>query len=156
MKIAIPIDADGNVDPRWGRARYVAIAETDPLHRLAGFSTHLVRWDELHDAGTHGAHHARIVRFLREQEADAVAAAHLGPGIARSIDKMGLVVLTGAAGDARSLAQAAAPKIAAEIERRAAAGPDGIATRTAQATQASQSEQSANGGFARGSLPIVP
>ena len=122
MKIAIPVDTDGNVDHRWGKAHYVAIAETDASGKLSDFTTHAVRWDELHDEGGHGQHHARIIRFLREQEADAVMVNHMGNGIAHSIDRLGLIILAGAAGDARSLAQVAAGAIAEEMERREAAG----------------------------------
>lgn len=66
MFIAIPVTDDGMVDPRWGRARSVAVAEVDENNKLVSWMRHVVRWDELHDEGAHGQHHARIIRFLRE------------------------------------------------------------------------------------------
>ncbi|MBR5950900.1 MAG: hypothetical protein IKZ87_05655 [Actinomycetaceae bacterium] len=110
MIIAIPVTDDGVVDPRWGRARSVAIAEVNDDNKLVSWRAHVVRWDELHDEGAHGQHHARIIRFLRENSVDVVVVGHMGPGIAHSINKMGILIMTGAHGDARSLVQAVAPQ----------------------------------------------
>ena len=118
MIIAIPVTDDGLVDPRWGRARSVAVAELDENDKLVSWQSHVVRWDELHDESAHGQHHARIIRFLRENAVQAVLVGHMGPGIAHSIDKMGILIGSGAQGDARALAQAVAPQLREEMERR--------------------------------------
>ena len=60
-----------------------------------------VAWDEAHDTGTEGAHHARIVRFLKDHEVGAVVVGHMGAGMHHTIQKMGLAVHTGAEGNAR-------------------------------------------------------
>lgn len=44
-------------------------------------------WDVLHDQGGEGAHHARIVRFLREHK--VVVASRIGPGKRRTVDSAG-------------------------------------------------------------------
>ena len=118
MIIAIPVTDDGLVDPRWGRARSVAVAELDENNKLVAWQSHVVRWDELHGEGGHGQHHARIIRFLRENSVEAVLVGHMGPGIAHSIDKMGILIGTGAQGDARALVQAAASQLREELARR--------------------------------------
>ena len=61
-----------------------------------------VSWSRLHDEGTPGSHHARVVTFLREHEVAAVVANHIGDGMVRTLDTMGLPVLLGAVGDARA------------------------------------------------------
>lgn len=129
MIIAIPVTDDGMVDPRWGRARSVGIAEVDENDKLVSWKRHVVRWDELHDEGTHGQHHGRIIRFLRENAVQAVLVGHMGPGIAHSIDKMGILIGTGAQGDARALAQAIAPQLREEMARRSTSGsPTAVAS----------------------------
>jgi predicted Fe-Mo cluster-binding NifX family protein len=66
-----------------------------------------VDWDVLHDQGTEGAHHAGIARFLRDNQVQAIAAAHPGPGKHRMLSAMAIRVVTGMGGDARSAARAA-------------------------------------------------
>ena len=107
MRVCIPVTGDGQIDPRWGRAARVAIAEVRD-GQVADWQEHDVGWGELHDAGTEGSHHARVARFLREQRVEAVVAHHMGEGMRRMLDKMGLQVRLGAAGDARPAAVAAA------------------------------------------------
>ncbi|MBP3222712.1 MAG: NifB/NifX family molybdenum-iron cluster-binding protein [Actinomycetaceae bacterium] len=104
MYIALPVTDHGDIDSRWGRAHFLAIAETDAdTDKLVGWEVTAVRWDELHDSGEPGTHHGRIIKFLKENAVDIVVCHHMGPGIAHSIDKMGIMIVKDAAGDARTL-----------------------------------------------------
>ncbi len=67
-----------------------------PTGGIRDWQEFAVDWDVPHDQGTEGAHHARIARFLRDNQVQAIAAAHPGPG-----------VVTGMGGDAPSAARAA-------------------------------------------------
>lgn len=106
MKVCVPVTADGQVDPRWGRAERVAVADvTDG--EIRGWQEFAVGWGELHDQGTEGAHHARVARFLRDNQIEAVAVQHVGPGMERMLASMSIRTVTGLGGNARSAAQAA-------------------------------------------------
>jgi predicted Fe-Mo cluster-binding NifX family protein len=107
MVICLPVAGDGSVDLRWGRAQRVAIAtaERGAITRWEEFD---VSWDTLHDAGPEGAHHARVARFLREHQADTVLAHHMGEGMARMLQQMGVRVRLGIVGDARQAVTAIA------------------------------------------------
>jgi predicted Fe-Mo cluster-binding NifX family protein len=106
MRVCVPVTADGQVDPRWGRAGRVAVADVTG-GEIRDWQEFAVDWGTLHDQGTEGAHHARVARFLRDNQVQAVAVHHLGPGMQRMLDTMSVRVLTGAGGDARSAARAA-------------------------------------------------
>lgn len=106
MVICVPVTAGGAVDPRWGRADRVAIAETAG-GEIASWRELDVGWGTLHDEGTEGSHHARIARFLRDHDVQTVVADHMGPPMAHMLQQMGLTVLFGAAGDARAAVIAA-------------------------------------------------
>ena len=107
MIACLPVTGAGQIDPRWGRANRVAVADVreGAVHE---WREHDVRWGELHDAGTEGSHHARVARFLQEQHVEVVIAHHMGEGMHHMLQKMGLTVRLGAAGDARAAAIAAA------------------------------------------------
>jgi predicted Fe-Mo cluster-binding NifX family protein len=105
--VCIPVTADGRVGPSWGRAPRVAVAEVD-AGAVVAWSEHDVRWDELHDDGTEGGHHARVARFLIDHRVQVVAADHMGPPMVRMLASMGLGLLLGAGGDARAAAIEAA------------------------------------------------
>lgn len=105
MKICVPILDDGLLDPRWGRAARVALAEVEG-GEITSWQEVTVSWDTLHDTGTDGAHHARVVRFLREQGVQAVVAHHMGDGMVNTLHKLGLQVSLGADGDARAAVRA--------------------------------------------------
>ena len=106
MIVCVPVNGDGTIDPRWGRADRLALAEV-----LAGdvvrWQEVQVLWSELHDQGTEGSHHARVVRFLRDNDVEVVVAGHMGEAMVQTLGKMGLRVHLGAAGDARSAVQTA-------------------------------------------------
>jgi len=106
MKVCVPITADGQVDPRWGRADRVAVAEVAD-GEIRDWQEATVAWGTLHDQGTEGAHHARVARFLRDNRVQAVAVHHAGPGMQRMLSSMAIQVVTGLSGDARSAARAA-------------------------------------------------
>ena len=100
MIIAIPVTPDGQVDPRWGRAARVAVVRVDD-GQIVTWAEHDVRWDELHDTGTEGGHHARIARFVIDQGITTVLAGHMGPPMVQMLGRMGIVVRLGVAGSAR-------------------------------------------------------
>jgi len=100
MTVCVPVTPDGRVDGSWGRAPRVAVARVDG-DRITGWEEHDVRWDELHDVGTEGGHHARIARFLVEQGTTMVVASHMGPPMVQMLGRMRIEVRLGAAGDAR-------------------------------------------------------
>ena len=105
--ICAPITSDGQIDPRWGRAERVALATlTDG--QITGWQEIDVHWGQLRDEGTSGAHHARIVRFLREHDVDTVVAGHVGPGMQQVMSKMGVRLHLGATGAARTAVETAA------------------------------------------------
>jgi predicted Fe-Mo cluster-binding NifX family protein len=107
MKVCVPITADRQVDPRWGRADRVALAEVAG-GEIGDWQEHAVGWGTLHDQGTEGAHHARIARFLRDNQVQAVAVHRVGPGMERMLGSMAIRVVTGLSGDARRAALEAA------------------------------------------------
>lgn len=105
--VCIPVGTQGDVDPRWGRAARVAVVTIEG-GAVADWQEHEVGWDVLHDAAGEGSHHARIARFLRDHAVDTVVANHMGGGMSRMLERMGIAVHLGAAGDARRAVEAAA------------------------------------------------
>jgi predicted Fe-Mo cluster-binding NifX family protein len=106
MRVCVPITADGEVDPRWGRADRVAVADVAD-GEIRDWQEFTVAWGALHDQGTEGGHHARVARFLRDNQVQAIAVDHVGPGMQRMLGSMAIQVVTGLGGDARSAARAA-------------------------------------------------
>ncbi len=110
MNVCVPVTADGQVDPRWGRADRVAVADVAG-GAIRGWREFAVGWGALHDQGSEGAHHARVARFLRDNLVEAVAVHHVGPGMQRMLGSMGIHVVSGLGGDARAAARAAAASV---------------------------------------------
>ena len=106
MIIAVPVTADDRVAYGWGRAPRVALAAAAD-GAISTWQVHDVGWDMLHDEGTEGAHHARVVRFLKDNEVEAVTAERMGDPMVRTLDSMGIPVVLGATGDARTCVLAA-------------------------------------------------
>lgn len=101
MILCVPVTADGQVDPRWGRAQRIAVARvTDGV--IEEWREVDVAWDRLHDEGTSAQHHARVARFLKENDVEAVVAHHVGDGMLRIVKAMKLALFLEAAGDARA------------------------------------------------------
>jgi predicted Fe-Mo cluster-binding NifX family protein len=105
MIVCIPVMGKGVVDPRWGRADRVAVAEVVE-GEIVSWQEVEVSWSRLHDQGTPGTHHARVAEFLRKHHVEAVVANHIGDGMVRLLDSMGLPVHLGACGQARAAVQA--------------------------------------------------
>jgi predicted Fe-Mo cluster-binding NifX family protein len=101
MIVCIPVTGEGMVDPRWGRADWVALADVVD-GEIVGWQAVEVSWSRLHDQGTPGSHHARVVTFLREHRVEAVVANHVGDCMTRLLDTLGLPVHLGPTGDARA------------------------------------------------------
>ena len=113
MIVATPVTVDGRTAGAWGKAHWLGVAEvTGP--RVTSWTIHEVGWDESHDAGSHGSHHARVVRFLKEQGISAIVVDHVGPGMAQVLERMGIPVLPATAGDARESILAAVAGLPAE------------------------------------------
>lgn len=100
MKYAIAVTPDDLLGGGWGRAHWVAVA-TYADNAVTAWHVHEVDWDTLHDTGGEGVHHARIVRFLRDNGVQAVVSNHMGPGMRNTLDKMGIPVLPAQSPSAR-------------------------------------------------------
>lgn len=100
MKICVPVRPDGQIDPRWGRAENVALADV-VAGEIHDWQEVNVAWATLHDEGSEGAHHARVARFLQDHGVQTVAVNHLGPGMQNMLERMGIRVITDLSGDAR-------------------------------------------------------
>lgn len=107
MRVAVPVTTEGQVDPRWGRAERVAVADVVDGD-VSSWVVHDVGWNTLHDEGSEGQHHARIARFLREHGIEAIGVDHVGAGMHRMLPSMGVRIADGLGGDARDAARAAA------------------------------------------------
>lgn len=106
MVVCVPVTTEGLVDPRWGRADRVALAAVTE-NGITDWQEHDVGWSSLHDEGTEGSHHARVARFLRDHHVEAVVVDHMGAPMAHMLQRLGLRVWLGAAGDAREAVMAA-------------------------------------------------
>lgn len=106
MVVCTTLGPGGQVGGGLGRAAEVAVVSvTDGV--IESWQEYEVGWDLLHDEGSEGAHHARIVRFLREHEIDVVLARGIGPGMQRTLGSMGVRAVVGVQGDARQAVLAA-------------------------------------------------
>lgn len=106
MIACVPVTSDGLVDPRWGRADWIAVAEVVD-GKIESWQEIEVSWSRLHDEGTPARHHARVARFLTQNHVDAVVAHHVGDGMVRMLKTMGLALHLEASGDARAAVLAA-------------------------------------------------
>jgi predicted Fe-Mo cluster-binding NifX family protein len=109
MLACVPVTEAGQVSPGWGRANRVAVAEVAD-GRVVDWREITVAWDRLHDTTTEGGHHARVARFLLDNRIDTVMAHHMGEGMRRMLDRMGIGVRLGIGGDARQAVLAGAAR----------------------------------------------
>jgi predicted Fe-Mo cluster-binding NifX family protein len=101
MNIATPVTATGHSAAAWGKAHWIGVA-TVGGGAVTAWQVHEVAWDVSHDEGTHGSHHARIVRFLKEHDIAAVVVDHMGPGMVQVMQTMQIPVLPASPGDAQA------------------------------------------------------
>ena len=120
ITLAVNLAGD-QVGAGWGRAQRVAVAVI-ANGRIVSWEEVDVRWDLSHDAQGEGRHHADIVTFLRDHAVEAVVTGHMGPPMANTLQKMGVLPLVNATGDARSAALAAAAMV--EKHRSGSEQPD--------------------------------
>jgi Dinitrogenase iron-molybdenum cofactor. len=92
MIIAIPVTPDGAVEERWAGPRgsrsppwWTDASRTGRSTPSAGTSPTT--------RGTEGAHHARVVRFLRENGVTHVVVDHMGAGMRHTLGKLGIEIL---------------------------------------------------------------
>jgi predicted Fe-Mo cluster-binding NifX family protein len=107
MIVCVPVTPGGDIDPRWGRAGRVAVADVQD-GAVSRWDEIDVGWDALHDVGTPGGHHARVARFLKEHGAELIVADHMGDPMVQMLGAMGVRLRLGASGEARSAVLAAA------------------------------------------------
>ena len=110
MILCVPVTTTGEVDPRWGRAGRVAVAEVVG-GAVQSWVEYDVAWDRSHDQGTDGGHHARVARFVQEHRASTVVAHHMGDPMLQMLRGMDVDVRLGISGDARLAVLAAAARI---------------------------------------------
>jgi predicted Fe-Mo cluster-binding NifX family protein len=108
MIVCVPVTGEGLIDPRWGRANRVAVAEIAG-GEIVAWEEFDVQWGDLHNAGTEGAHHARVARFLRENHVETVLAHHMGEDMANMLERLGIQLRLGAGGSAREAVKLGAP-----------------------------------------------
>ncbi|MBW4078694.1 MAG: dinitrogenase iron-molybdenum cofactor [Acidobacteria bacterium] len=101
MILCVPVLEDGVVDPRWGRADRIAVAEVHD-GAITSWQEIEVSWSRLHDEGSPARHHARVARFLKDHHVETVVANHVGEGMVRMVNTMGLTLRLDALGDARA------------------------------------------------------
>jgi predicted Fe-Mo cluster-binding NifX family protein len=101
MNIATPVTATGQSAAAWGKAHWIGVATVEG-GAVSAWEVHEVAWDVSHDEGTHGSHHARIVRFLKEHDIAVVVVDHMGPGMVQVMQTMQIPVLPATPGDARA------------------------------------------------------
>ena len=101
MIVATPVTESGQSAAAWGKAHWIGVASLQD-GAVTTWQVHEVGWDVSHDEGTHGSHHARIVRFLKEQDIGAVVVDHMGPGMVQVMQTMRIPVLPASPGDAQA------------------------------------------------------
>lgn len=108
MVICVTLGPHGSVSGGLGRAARVALAVVEN-GSLTSWEEIDVGWDELHDSEAEGAHHARLVRFLREREVATVIAGGMGEGMRRVLANMGIRLVLAGGGARDAVLAAAAP-----------------------------------------------
>lgn len=109
MIVAVPVTPEGQLDRRWGKADQVAVANVVD-GAIESWEIHDTNWHRLHDTSHHGAHHARVVRFLRDNNVEAVVIDHAGAPMLNTMQKMGIKIVLDASGPAREAALLAVTK----------------------------------------------
>lgn len=106
MKVCIPITATGRIDHRFGRAQRLAVA-TVQSGEVSDWTELDVDWDVLRQQGSDGSHHARVARFLRDNQVEVILVSHVGEGMLRMLGSMGIRLQAPLSEDARAAVAAA-------------------------------------------------
>lgn len=101
MIVATPVTESGQSAAAWGKAHWIGVAGVEG-GQVTSWQIHEVGWDVSHDEGTHGSHHARIVRFLKEQGIEVVVVDHMGPGMVQVMETMKIPLLQASPGEAQA------------------------------------------------------
>jgi predicted Fe-Mo cluster-binding NifX family protein len=109
MVVCVPVIHGNSIDPRWGRAERLAIAEVE-AGTITRWQELDVAWGTVRNTGSERAHHARVARFIKEHNVETVLAHHMGDDMQRILGRMGVTVHLGASGDARQAVMAIAQK----------------------------------------------
>lgn len=106
MTIAIPVTAEGAVFERLGKAPFVATCVLRD-GEVTGWTEHAVGWDQTYGVDVMGNHHARVMRFMQDNEVTDVVAADVCDNMRRSLEAKGVSLHADHAGDARAAVLAA-------------------------------------------------
>lgn len=90
--VTVPVTEDESIERRFGKAPRMAVAKVCG-DGLLDWQVYDVNWDVLHDQSQHGEHHARIVKFMRENQVERVLFEHMGPPMMNTLNKMGLTLI---------------------------------------------------------------
>lgn len=99
MRVCVPVTNQGGVDPRWGRAERLALAEVEN-GSVKSWEEFEVNWGEHHEIASEARHHAHVARFIHDHKVEAVVADHMGPGMLTMLERMAIRVVLGVGGDA--------------------------------------------------------
>ncbi len=106
MRIATPVDANGQTGSHWGRSHWVAVSEVVD-GSIESWDVIEVGWDTSRQSGSHAQHHANVARFLKEHQIEAMVVMMVGGGMRKMMDTMGIRELRASEGDAKASVLAA-------------------------------------------------
>lgn len=101
MWVCVPVTNQGGVDPRWGRAERLALAEVKNSSVIS-WEEFDVNWGVDHEIASEARHHAHVARFIHDHKVEVVVADHMGPGMLTMLERMGVRVVLGVGGDAHT------------------------------------------------------
>ncbi len=110
MIMGVPVTLDGDLQPHFGRSPQMGIAEVEDGD-IVSWELHEVRWDIAHDEGPEGSHHARMVRFMREQAVTHLVIGNMGAPMQNVVTKMGIALIPARSSDPRQAVKLAAASL---------------------------------------------
>jgi predicted Fe-Mo cluster-binding NifX family protein len=108
--VCVPMNTDGTVTHRLGQAPLVAVCRIDDGH-IEDWSEHAVEWDTTYGVDVLGVHHPRVIRFLRDNEVEAVVADQVCDSMQSVLDSLVIRLYPGLTGDARAAVVSVAPTL---------------------------------------------
>ena len=105
--VCVPVNPDGTIHQLLGQAHTVA---TCRIHDgvVTDWAEHVVDWDTTYGVDVLGVHHPGIIRFVQQHQVTAVVANDVCESMQGVLRSMGLDVLVGNTGNARSAVTAVA------------------------------------------------